>query len=206
MNYSVQSIILSIASIVFIISGCTPGNSLTSLNQSKPENYTPISHLSHKIEKLAVIAFSTPNYPTLKLESLAMERLSQKGYVIASRGQDLNAVLSQRRTSQSDIFDADEVIAIGKMLDVQAIFLLQVTEIGTAPQNGNIYVTHLNVVAKLLSTKNGGILWIKNVGSGGHGLLMLPIYVIVALTGQGQDVDTKVINDIMESFPPCCPQ
>ncbi len=128
------------------------------------------------------------------IEDEFVQVLVQKGYSLVSRS-DIASVVKEQQFQRAGLTE-DNAAALGKLLNVPAVFVLRITESGTEnqrdPRNGaSVIVGRGALGARLVSVETSGILW-----TGKHSE-----QVVVRGRGENTLVLSEVARDLALAFP-----
>ena len=200
MSKSLDNLILLI--VCTILLGCQS----TPQTTAEQVRTTPLSS-PHKIQKIAVFALpysqNPREFPDNKVENITIQTLMNKGYHISSRS-DLDKILTEQRIHKDQLTETNAV-ALGKILEVDAIFIFELTdlEMNYSPERGGQYVSNVSITGRVLSVADARVIWIENSSTPQENLieavLMLPIKILMMSHNQDK-VEEKVI-EILNKFP-----
>lgn len=195
--------------IALSVSACVPNQqtAATGGTETAPVAVIPIT-ANRPITRVAVMTIREKDIPMEKANSVVIEKLIHKGYIVPSIA-DTNAVLLEQKRQDSvfNIYNKENAVKVGRMLNVDAIFVLELLEIrGSKMSDGHNIINGLSVVGRLVDAQSGSIIWIMNKEEEAPGLLpqilLLPVS-IVAGNSVGRISPATAAEKMMAAFPPC---
>jgi len=127
------------------------------------QSTTSPSFKQSNISELAVIVIPGEKTPQRQIEDVFISAIMKKGYKIVSRS-DFEQIMNEMKLQYSDITDV-AAAEIGKILNIPAILIVQVTQIEEFKLFGNRHV-QVSIGARLISVEKSEVLWI---GTFSHG-------------------------------------
>lgn len=174
--------------------------------KTKPQTSADASFDPAKLTKLAVITVGNNNGGGIQrlrpaqsdqqriVEDEFVQVLVQKGYSLVSRS-DIASVVKEQQFQRSGLTE-DNAAALGKLLNVPAVFVLRITESATEnqrdPRTGAaVIVGRASLGARLVSVETGAIWWTGKHSESG------------AVRGRGENslVLADVARNIALAFP-----
>jgi hypothetical protein len=145
----------------------------------KPETTQDAAFDPAKLTKLAIVVtgrertrglFQTPTDQQRLVEEQFIAALLQKGYTLASRT-DMQSVVKEQQFQNAGLTE-DNAAALGKLLNVPAVLVLQIQESTTEsqrdPRTGRSQtIGRATMSARLISVESGGIWWMGKLSESG---------------------------------------
>lgn len=188
---------------MLLAAACTPKstNSAQGPNGTPPPPPPPIVTSSGApLQRVAVIVIPDKGFNAVRAENMALEDLTRKGYLLASRS-DIDMILREQKLQYNQLMEKDFRVKLAELLNVQAMFVIEATSIYRGYNQGKEYFDVRAVAARLIDAQHGTVLWIKNIERPAPGLvgglLMLSVSIVAG------DIEGDVVEAALKEFPRC---
>lgn len=160
-----------------------------------PAARIPFTPGGRPIGRIAVVTLERAGIPMARAEDLAVETLVQQGYEIVNLA-DVRTALKEAVARDNAYFDrAGNTQNLGRLLKVDAILVVQVTEVGTMKDTstGREMVTRATASGRLIDAERGSVRWIRSAQRATP-------FVNIVLFGSAGVVEDAV-RDVLSAFP-----
>lgn len=177
---------------------------------AKPTNNIIQIPPEYHVSKIEVTVKDKANFPAAKIDNLLKEYLSRIGYAVVSRSTDLERIRTEHKIQGTpDVAKTRDKDMPGNIAPVDAIFVMEATDLDVIRDHGYTSVSDVTVVGRLIDVKTGHIIWVKNATWNPKnpiiGLIFLPFSIAASIFtneyGQADPIMTTVA-EVMGCFPP----
>jgi hypothetical protein len=190
---------------LLLAAACTPRSTGTVQGTAGTQPPPPppiVTSSGASLQRVAVIVIPDKGFNSVRAENIALEDLSRKGYLLASRS-DIDMILREQKLQYNQLMEKDFRVKLAELLNVQAMFVIEATSIYRGYDQGKEYFDVRGIAARLIDAQHGTVLWIKNIERPADGLaanlLLLPVQILAGPNvGRGD-----VVGDVLKEFPPC---
>lgn len=188
---------------MLLAAACTPKSTNSGQDPKAPPPPPIVTSSGAPLQRVAVIAIPDKGFNAVRAENVAMEDLTRKGYLLASRS-DIDMILREQKLQYNQLMERDFRVKLAELLNVQAMFIIEATSIYRDNNQGKEYYDVRGVAARLIDAQHGTVLWIKNVERPSPGLVGGLVLLSVSLVAG--DVIGDVVETALKEFPRCAPR
>jgi len=188
---------------MLLAAACTPRSTGTAQGTTGTPPPPPppiVTSAGAPLQRVAVIVIPDKGFNSVRAENMALEDLTHKGYLLASRS-DIDMILREQKLQYNQLMEKDFRVKLAELLNVQAMFVIEATSIYRSYNQGKEYFDVRSVAARLIDAQHGTVLWIKNIERPAPGLV--EGLVKLSLTIVAGDIEGDVVEAALKEFPRC---
>ena len=134
---------------LLLAAACTPKSTNSGADPKAPPPPPIVTSSGAPLQRVAVIAIPDKGFNAVRAENVAMEDLTRKGYLLASRS-DIDMILREQKLQYNQLMERDFRVKLAELLNVQAMFIIEATSIYRDNNQGKEYYDVRGVAARLI--------------------------------------------------------